>query len=424
MEDLKLNLPYFYGTETESFLFCKFPKSFFTDNRLKKMSSDAKLLFTFMLDRVALSIASDWRDDEGRVYIICTNEEACDLLQKSKKTISNAMSELGEGKFDLIERKKQGLGRPDLIFVKNLHFLTCEGEAEGENQDTKKKKTTQKSSGTKGKQGQKQSDLPENMGEISVENPVNNTVDNFCQGEYVPPQSSNIYTSGGVISTTPEVQVLPPIKTDITNNEKTKNELFRPTSPPSPQPTFPQSEPIADQGEDGWQDLDKEEKLYLLTRELEQAQRQGKDELASLFYDYRLNENKMELALYILTYMEESEENPNSYDEYSKTHFHFRLKKIYARALLEMLTGTYTSVRGARISYSKVIEKLVEHIEYSRYEYRVQFDSIMGCTISAYAEANENNEISSFVPYMKSCIWTTLCEGNIRHEANFQRMYG
>lgn len=423
MEELKLNLPYFYGTETESFLFCKFPKVFFTDDRLKKMSSDAKLLFTFMLDRVALSIASDWRDDDGRVYIICTNEEACDLLQKSKKTVSNAMGELSEGKFDLIERKKQGLGRPDLIFVKNPLFLVNEGEAEGENQDTKKKKTSKNTSGSKGKQGQKQSDSPEKMAEINVDNSVGNDVDNFHQGEYLPPQSSKIYTSGGVIVTAPEVQDFHPIKNDITNNEKTKNDLLRPTIPPNPQPTFPQS-PQQEQWEDGWTDLDKEEKIYVLTSQLENAHRQGTEELASLFYDYRLDEKKMELALYILTSMEDTEDDPNSYDEYSKPHFFYRVKKTYARALLEMLTGTYTTARGAKISYSKVVEKLVEHIEFSQYGYRVQFDSIMGCTITAFMEANQVSEISSFVPYMKSCIWTTLCEGNIRHEAGFQRMYG
>lgn len=98
---VKLDLPYFYGNETDNFLFFKLPKILFTNEQFQTLSTDCKVLYSFMLDRVKLSIQSNWRDEEGRVYIIYTNEEACKWLNKTKKTVSNFMSELdsekGEG---------------------------------------------------------------------------------------------------------------------------------------------------------------------------------------------------------------------------------------------------------------------------------------------------------------------------------------
>lgn len=46
---------YYYGLEAEQFSFIRVPKLLIKDKRFKGLSSDAKLLYGLMLDRMALS---------------------------------------------------------------------------------------------------------------------------------------------------------------------------------------------------------------------------------------------------------------------------------------------------------------------------------------------------------------------------------
>ena len=83
-------------------------------------------------------------DDQGRVYIIFTQEEIMETLNCGNQKAVKLMDEL-EGKIGLIERKRQGLGKPNLIYVKNFicpvdkvdnsspsHFLKCENHTSGD----------------------------------------------------------------------------------------------------------------------------------------------------------------------------------------------------------------------------------------------------------------------------------------------------
>ena len=62
---------YYYGYEAEQFSFYRIPKLLVTDERFRSISTDAKLLYGLMLDRMSLSIKNGWTDDLGRVYIFC-----------------------------------------------------------------------------------------------------------------------------------------------------------------------------------------------------------------------------------------------------------------------------------------------------------------------------------------------------------------
>lgn len=414
---IKLELPYFYGTETESFIFFKLPKILFTDARFKALSNDSKLLYSFMLDRVALSIANDWRDNEGRVHIIFTNEEASDLLGKSSRTITNLMQELDEKGMGLIERKKRGLGKPDLIYVKNLTSLmadngTSESEAEeNPSENPKKTENTPVSLST----------FQRELSTFKVETPV----DNSFSMQNVPVQNGNNCTYRVENSSGLDTQELRTIKTDITNTEKIKTDLLRPTFPPSPTPTYPQSEPQAQAREDGWKDLPREEKEYLVHTELQKAFHKGEDALYCLLSDYRKNYSKMEMLVNSLVGMEEREQTASGFEEYSPQKFGYHTVKLYARALTDMLMAEkMIKTKDQYVNYSRVFEKLIPHIHYDEFEYDIRLDEIVCCTTLAYREANSESEIKFPVPYMKSCIWTVLCEGAIRVEANFQRMYG
>ena len=109
---------YFYEEQSESYSFYRIPKMLFTEEIFEALSTDAKVLYGLLLDRISLSRENGWMDDAGRVYVYytiksvkksmrCANTKACGLLR-----------ELDE--FGLIERKKQGLGKPTIIYVKDF----------------------------------------------------------------------------------------------------------------------------------------------------------------------------------------------------------------------------------------------------------------------------------------------------------------
>ena len=69
-----MTFDYFYPEQAEQFAFFRIPKILFKDKRFKHISTDAKVLYGLMLDRVSLSARNQWIDDRGRVYIIFTLE--------------------------------------------------------------------------------------------------------------------------------------------------------------------------------------------------------------------------------------------------------------------------------------------------------------------------------------------------------------
>lgn len=115
-----MKFDYFYHREGERFSFYMLPKILIFDDLFKELSSDAKILYVCLLDRIDLSNKNGWRDSEGRVFIIFTIEEIMKSLNKSNKTAVKIMKELDD--IGLIERKRQGLGKPNLIYV--MDFMT------------------------------------------------------------------------------------------------------------------------------------------------------------------------------------------------------------------------------------------------------------------------------------------------------------
>ena len=114
-----MQFEYFYGSEAEQFSFFRIPKVLFTDERFKGMSTDAKVLYGLMLDRMGLSVKNRWLDDENRVYIIYTMEDIIADLGCARQKASKLLDELDKS-VGLIERKRQGLGKPNVIYVKMI----------------------------------------------------------------------------------------------------------------------------------------------------------------------------------------------------------------------------------------------------------------------------------------------------------------
>lgn len=60
---------YYYGDESNQFSFYRIPRPLIRNKRFKGLSTDAKLLYGLMLDRMSLSAKNRWYDEQGRVYI-------------------------------------------------------------------------------------------------------------------------------------------------------------------------------------------------------------------------------------------------------------------------------------------------------------------------------------------------------------------
>ena len=124
-----LQLDYYYGIEAEQFSFYRVPRLLIKDERFKKLSSDAKLLYGLMLDRMSLSIKNKWFDDNNRAYIIYTINSIMEDLGCGKEKAVKVLAELDNTKgIGLVEKVRRGLGRPDIIYVKN--FASSEGNVD------------------------------------------------------------------------------------------------------------------------------------------------------------------------------------------------------------------------------------------------------------------------------------------------------
>ena len=132
MQDIRFD--YFRGMEAEQYSFYRVPKVLFTAECFKSLSCEAKVLYGLMLDRMGLSIKNRWIDEEDRVYIIFTVEETADLMNCGIQKAVKLMKELDTDKgIGLIEKKRLGMGRPNVIYVKN--FMVTEDYSQPDKED-------------------------------------------------------------------------------------------------------------------------------------------------------------------------------------------------------------------------------------------------------------------------------------------------
>lgn len=128
------HFPFHYGGEAEQYTFYRIPKLLFSDPVLRGLSTDAKVLYGLMLDRMSLSLKNGWLDEDGRVFIYFSVEHIMELLDCGNGKCSKLLSELDDQNgIGLITRVRQGQGKPDLIYVHKCvseisksHFQRCE----------------------------------------------------------------------------------------------------------------------------------------------------------------------------------------------------------------------------------------------------------------------------------------------------------
>lgn len=129
-----MDYDYFYEEQSEQFAFYRIPKCLFTEMRFKGISTPAKVLYGLLLDRVSLSAKNRWIDECGRVYIYYTLENIQEDLLCANEKATKLLRELE--RYGLIERKVQGLGKPNRIYVKNFIRSRKSGVRDHENRDS------------------------------------------------------------------------------------------------------------------------------------------------------------------------------------------------------------------------------------------------------------------------------------------------
>ena len=113
--------PYFYGDQADAFSYYRIPRALITGREFRQVSIDAKLLYGLLLDRMGLSSRNGWFDSQGRVFIYYTLEEIQEDLNCGRDKAMKLLAELDIPKgVGLIQRVRQGQGRPTLIYVKQF----------------------------------------------------------------------------------------------------------------------------------------------------------------------------------------------------------------------------------------------------------------------------------------------------------------
>ncbi len=137
----RTRFPFHYGNEAENYTFYRVPKILFTEEIFDQLSTDAKLLYGLLLDRMQLSLKSGWVDDDGKVFIYYTVESIMEALTCGNKKAGALLAELDDKRgIGLITRVHQGLGKPDRIYVHKClfpemskgHVQTCRNDISGD----------------------------------------------------------------------------------------------------------------------------------------------------------------------------------------------------------------------------------------------------------------------------------------------------
>ena len=152
----ELQFDYYRGMEAEQYTFYRIPKVLFTAECFKSLSCEAKVLYGLLLDRMSLSLKNRWFDEEDRVYIIFTVEEIMELMccktQKAVKLLKELDAEDGIG---LIEKKRLGLGKPNVIYVKNFLIKEIEPPEEKDRFSENTQKSENQKQGTERQEQEK-----------------------------------------------------------------------------------------------------------------------------------------------------------------------------------------------------------------------------------------------------------------------------
>lgn len=382
-----LNLDYFCGKEAEQFQFYRIPQLLFTDDRFKKISSDAKILYGLLLDRIGLSFQNSDRftDSSGRTFIYFTRETTMEMLNCGKEKSASIFQELE--KYGLIERKNQGLGKPIRIYVKNIFKTVQEAPDKSDNsgsdfqQFQQSEQLQQEQINNYDVQG---SEEPTSRGRES--RPLGDGKTDVWRSAFPDTNHTNInHTKLNHTDMNQSISLSEKFSTVSTIDEKFSTMTEGQTR--QTQITF--AETLADIG-CYWMPEAKSEKEYA---NYSIEERYCKD--CQIPYHFKGNTKAMKYSLqYLFAYSYYASEN----NEFS------RLMKQVIESIAEMTKNDTYQVQGTTIKYYEIIDKLNEiNQENSLINWFLSFEQ-------EWKKILGENQIKYQKAYMKSCIWNWLNE--------------
>lgn len=361
------NFDYFYGNEAEQYQFYMIPQILFTDKKFKKISTDAKVLYSLLLDRTGLSFANKERftDNDGKTYIYFTRDTVIEMLGCSKDKSAAIFKELDE--IGLIERKRQGLGKPDKIYVKHFNRILDKSEEfqEGGNNDFQRsEKPTSASRKNRLQEGGKTDTNQTNINHTNfIKTDLNQSVNQSAKSE--------------------------PISTDST---KSDGQIDRQISEQKKSMTF--SEVL---NEIGYTDNTPLVYEYESERDFE-CFNEAERETDKCQIPYSMKNDKKAMAEAIKFLFAYSYYAPNMKASEK------RLFDLVISILTEMSIKDIQKYQGQTVRYCDVIDRLNDILRSSDYslpswyfDFECQWNKILA-----------ENDIKYQKAYMKSCIWNWL----------------
>lgn len=110
--------------------FYQLPMELFTDPALNDLSADAKILYSLMVSRHALSRKNGWHDKQGQIYLVFCVHEIQKKLNCGKNKALKLLRELEA--HELLRREKRRFGQADLLYLPRLNEALPAGEQTAE----------------------------------------------------------------------------------------------------------------------------------------------------------------------------------------------------------------------------------------------------------------------------------------------------
>lgn len=124
-----MKLDYHYGNEAFQYAMVEIPLLMFLDHAFDSLSIEAKVVYGILLQRIKMASKNDWRDEEGRLYVIYTMEQMHKDIGLSTRTLSTALKQLED--IGIIDICIRGQGKPNIYYVKNFVYKDDENRSRG-----------------------------------------------------------------------------------------------------------------------------------------------------------------------------------------------------------------------------------------------------------------------------------------------------
>ena len=127
---------YYEADNVYGALFFQFPKVLMYGEQYKHLSSDAKLAYMVLKDRLEYSLRNNWVDEEGHVYFIFTNQELENLFNCHNQKVVKLKKELETA--HLLMQKRMGFNpktkknEPNRLYLSKLDVKATDVYLRGE----------------------------------------------------------------------------------------------------------------------------------------------------------------------------------------------------------------------------------------------------------------------------------------------------